>query len=325
MPDDYSLQRYRGKLAIVWFEGGRRHRHSLGTTDRASAEAAARAFWQRRSIGGKVHTVGEAVRSYMAAKAGIASIDRVGMSWKAATPYWDKMPVSRIDVQASVDYRKARAHCKAVTVRNELAIIRAALNWAEREKLIDKAPFIQMPPLPASNVGHITKAEFRKLLDGAVSPHIVLFMKLAVGTGARSNAILDLTWDRVNFETGLIELNPRERVQTSKYRATVPMNDQLRDALKEAKVGALSEYVIEHGREKVGSIKKGFGATARRAGVKVSPHMLRHSAAVWMAEGGIPMAQIARFLGHTDSRITERVYARFSPTFLADAAQALTW
>jgi integrase len=268
--------------------------------------------------------VGEAVELYMAAKAGMASIANAKASWKVSSPYWAKMPIARVDVQTSIDYRAKRSDVRAITVRNDLAVIRAALNWAERHKIIEKAPFIQMPPLPASTVGHITKAEFRKLLTGAVSPHIKLFMMIAAGTGARSNAILDLTWDRVDFYTGLITLNPAERVQTSKYRATVPMNDQLRAALQEAKAGAMSDYVIEHGSEKLGSIKKGFAATAKRAGVKVSPHMLRHSAAVWMAEGGVPMAQIARFLGHTDSRITERVYAKFSPSFLANAAEALT-
>ena len=53
--------------------------------------------------------------------------------------------------------------------------------------------------------------------------------------------------------------------------------------------------------------------------------MRRHSAAVWRAEAGVPMMQIAQFLGHTDSRITERTYARFAPEFLALAAESLTW
>jgi integrase len=114
-------------------------------------------------------------------------------------------------------------------------------------------------------------------------------------------------------------------VQTSKYRATVPMNNQIREALLEAKEGALSDYVIEHGREKVLSIKKGFAAACERSGIKATPHMLRHSAAVWMAEENVPMTQIAQFLGHTDSRITERVYARFRPSFLANAAAALEY
>lgn len=322
---DYSLQRYRGKFAIVFHEAGRRHRHSLGTTDRATAEAAARHFWQRRSIGGEAHTVGEAVSAYLVDKADIASIKRAKVAWKAAKPFWDRLPIARVDIKTAEAYRGKRAHCKAITVRNELAVIRAALNWAEKNKLIGKAPFIQMPPIPASNVGHISKAEFRRLLDNALAPHIKIFLQLAVGTGARTNALLDLEWDRVDFDGNVIILNPIERVQTAKYRATVPMNAQLRAALLEAKEGALSDYVVEHGRERVASIKNGFKAAARRAGLSVTPHMLRHSAAVWQAEANIPFSQIAQFLGHTDSRITERTYARFSPSFLSKAAEALTW
>lgn len=204
-------------------------------------------------------------------------------------------------------------------------MIRAALNWAAKHKMIGAAPFIQMPKLPASTVGHLSKADFRKLVDAAVRPHVQMFMKLAVATGARSNALLDLKWDQVDFRRGLITLNPVDRVQTSKYRATVPMNAQIRATLEEAKEGALSDYVIEHGLEKIGSVKKGFAAACARAGIKATPHMLRHSAAVWMAEQGVPMTQIAQFLGHTDSRITERVYARFAPEFLSTASEALTW
>ena len=269
--------------------------------------------------------MGAVVDAYLIAKNAMASHHRAETAWKAAKPFWGSLPIVRVDETAALDYRKRRAHCKAITVRNELAVIRAALNWGEKKGLITKAPFIQMPAIAATPVGHLTKAQFRQVLDAAIAPHVRLFLKVAVGTGARTNAILDLTWDRVYFDSGLIELNPRERMQTSKYRATVPMNDQLRAALMEAKEGAMSDFVIEHGRERVASIKKGFAAACRRAGVKATPHMMRHSAAVWMAEAGTPMPQIARFLGHTDSAITERVYARFSPTFLAGAAQALEY
>lgn len=327
MSNDYTLQRYRGVLAIVWYdENGKRHRHSLGTADRASAEAAARRVWKGRTVKGKANTVGEAVEAYLANKHAMLSHKRATVAWKAAEPFWNEMPIARVDEQTALDYRKRRPHCRDITVRNELAVIRAALNWAEKAKLIDKAPFIQMPKLPEnSTVGHLSKAKFRKLLDGAGRPHVKLFLKLAVGTGARTNALLDLKWDQVNFERGIIVLNPKDRAQTSKYRATVPMNDQLRDALLEAKEGAMSDYVIEFGRGKIASIKKGFAEACKRSGITATPHMMRHSAAVWMAEAGIPIIQIAQFLGHTDSRITERVYARFAPEFLATAADALTW
>ena len=42
-----------------------------------------------------------------------------------------------------------------------------------------------------------------------------------------------------------------------------------------------------------------------------------------MAEDGVPMEQVAQYLGHNDSRTTERVYARFSPDFLRAAARSL--
>jgi integrase len=42
-----------------------------------------------------------------------------------------------------------------------------------------------------------------------------------------------------------------------------------------------------------------------------------------MAEGGVPMEQIAQYLGHDDVRTTYRVYARFTPGFLQDAARTL--
>ena len=42
-----------------------------------------------------------------------------------------------------------------------------------------------------------------------------------------------------------------------------------------------------------------------------------------MAEAGHPMSEIAQYLGHADSRITERVYARYSPSHLRRAADAL--
>jgi integrase len=42
-----------------------------------------------------------------------------------------------------------------------------------------------------------------------------------------------------------------------------------------------------------------------------------------MAEKGIPMAEIAQYLGHTNPMITYKVYARYSPDYLSTAASAL--
>jgi integrase len=68
------------------------------------------------------------------------------------------------------------------------------------------------------------------------------------------------------------------------------------------------------------SVKKGIRAAGTRVGMAVSPYDFRHSAAVWMAKAGVQVKRIADYLGHEDSRIMERVYARFRPAYQRVAA-----
>ena len=44
-----------------------------------------------------------------------------------------------------------------------------------------------------------------------------------------------------------------------------------------------------------------------------------------MAEAGVSMEVIAQYLGHEDVNVTRKVYARFSPTYLKQAAAVLEY
>ena len=137
-------------------------------------------------------------------------------------------------------------------------------------------------------------------------------------------ALLDLKWNRIDLERGIIRLHDPDRPKTNKTRAVVPMNQTARRALEQALEGSTNDYVVSWGGGKLNSIKKAMKGAGERAGLPwVTAHVFRHSAATWMAEEGVPMAEIAQFLGHADSRLTERIYARFSPKFLGKAAAAL--
>ncbi len=83
-----------------------------------------------------------------------------------------------------------------------------------------------------------------RLLAECHDSHLRLFVLLALNTGARRGAILDLTWPQVDLVNGLINLNPAGRVQTAKRRAMVPISDTLREALVEAQATARSPYVV---------------------------------------------------------------------------------
>jgi integrase len=57
-----------------------------------------------------------------------------------------------------------------------------------------------------------------------------------------------------------------------------------------------------------------------RAGIvpHVSFHVLRHTHASLLAMRAVPMAVIARQLGHADTRMTEKHYAHLAPNYVAE-------
>ena len=61
-----------------------------------------------------------------------------------------------------------------------------------------------------------------------------------------------------------------------------------------------------------------------RAGIApaVGFHVLRHTHASILAMNGVPTAVIARQLGHSDTRMTERHYAHLAPNYVADTIRA---
>lgn len=135
--------------------------------------------------------------------------------------------------------------------------------------------------------------------------------------------MLELKWDRVDLDKRQINLRS-EGQATRKGRAIVPINPGLHAALVEASEAALSDYVVEWAGGPVRSIRKGLAAVGVHASVPgVTAHVFRHTAAVHMAEAGIPMTEISQYLGHSNSSITERVYARYSPQHLRKAARVL--
>ena len=105
----------------------------------------------------------------------------------------------------------------------------------------------------------------------------------------------------------------------------VPLNDRALNALQVAKAKAESDFVIEFNGKGIESIQKAVQHLVKRSSIHCSPHVFRHTAGVWMAQADVPMQKIAQYLGHTTFRETERTYARYSPSFMKDAAEALDW
>jgi len=80
-------------------------------------------------------------------------------------------------------------------------------------------------------------------------------------------------------------------------------------ALRRAQARATSPFVIAYAHGdggRVGSVKKDFNSAAERAGIPdCTSHTLRHTAGTWMAQRGVPLYEVAGYLGHSEKRTTE--------------------
>lgn len=316
---DYSVQRLRGGFAVVYRVDGKRVRRTLTATDRQSAEAEARDLW--RGADDSPWTVARCMTGYLATIEHKPSYQRRVDAWKAMRPFWENVTPALIDEAMCRTYR-ARRKVADATARYELLQLSTAISWAGDN--VGKKPAIWLPPHSEHKLRHLTKPEFALFFDAVKADHARLYVMLGLFTMARPGAILGLEWARVDFMRRLIDFTPAGHVRTSKRRTVLPIADELLPALQKGYEARTSEWVIERGGKRVSNIKKAFQAASQRSTVHATPYTLRHTGAVWAAEAGVPMSELAQFLGHDDSRTTEKHYARYSPGYLSGVANSIS-
>jgi integrase len=211
------------------------------------------------------------------------------------------------------------------SVNRALEVGRAVINRAWRRGIIRDKPFIETltvetdrPMGRPMEVGEVSR------LYAASGDHIRLFLILMLGTGARNEAITTLTWSQIDFENGLIHLNPAGRKQTSKRRPTVRLIRFVREALEP--LDKTTPYVLMFRGQKVGLVNKGIRAALRRAKLdrQITAYSCRHTVARWLRKEGVSPWETAMQLGHkvVGFSMTER-YASWSPDYLEKSSAAL--
>jgi integrase len=331
----YSIVKHRGKWAIRLAD---RSRLSTGLNatpnNRDVAEQKAREIIGALKAATSTGVIKELYQEYRddAVERGVVSISRIDECWKNLKPMFGQLRPDEIDRKLCREYAKRRRekNISDGTILTELRKLRSAVRYNNPDIGV-----FEFPPEPEPRDRWLSKNDFNLLIDEArQTAHLVLFLEIAIATAARKEAILKLRWSREADGSGWIDFDKREihmgRKSNGKKRATVPMNNQVFLILQQAKQCALSDHVIEYAGGSVGSIKNAFGKARSRVMEKhnldhFTIHDIRHSSAVWLAAAGFPMSQISQYLGHTSTAITERVYARYAPEHLRDAADALEY
>lgn len=265
--------------------------------------------------GGDVAKARQALRDWTAA---------LGASIDAGT-------LKRADGRTVVDRVLARG-AKPATARRIMAFGIAALNHAKKEERIDKVPTFQMPAMSSPRLRWLTREEHRRLMQTPMSPRLKSFYILAFETGARAEAIEELTWDRVDFEHRTIDYRVPGVIYKNKRRVVVPISNHLLPRLEAMYARRKDAYVI--GLSPTGKVTKTYNEAVKvmkAAGIRdaVPRHVCRHTFASWLLQGDeargvkpVSIERVAKLIGDTVAMV-ERTYGHLTPKHLLDDVNRL--
>ena len=322
----------RGDIWYVhWYDKSSRHlkRLSLGTRDAREAEARFAAWLVERSrLGSRpapngTYTCAMALEDYRLEHVipNVVDKERVDYTIMHLNAFFADMPIADVDIPLCRAYCAKRATGEigqvsgTGTQRRELSTLSAAAHHAVRWKRIGRAdlPIIDLPQRGLPRERWLTEPELTDLL-AAASPRAMRFILIAYFTGARRRSIETLTKFQVDLKQMRISLNPSGRRQTKKRRPVVPIDKGLTYALTEA-MAEPGEFVLGHS----GSIRKAFESAVAKAKLEgVTPHTLRHTRAVHLAQRGVSLYVIAGLLGDTVATV-EKNYLHHCPEHLRAA------
>jgi integrase len=143
-------------------------------------------------------------------------VTRQENAWKRLQPVFGQRlgtNINKDDCRMYVQLRQ-RHGAAAGTVRTELEYLRACLNL--RYGCGHNRVWLPTGSPPRDR--YLTREEVDKLLELVGTPHVRLFIILAITTGARMGALLELRWDQVDFKHRTINFNRSDREQTNKRR-----------------------------------------------------------------------------------------------------------
>ena len=214
------------------------------------------------------------------------------------------------------------------TVKHILTLIKRLLNFALRKGYVESIPgilHITMPTVDNKVTENLTPEQAQKLLqalDEEPDQVQASLVRLALFTGMRRGALLNLQWTDLDFDRGFITL--RGDVAKKQKTETIPMNDQARAILNDLP-RTPSPYVFpgRYDDKPRGNITPMLKRVREKAGLPDTfrpLHGLRHSFASWLASSGqVSMYELQKLLTHSSPQMTQR-YAHLHDDALRKAS-----
>lgn len=281
-------------------------------------------------------------------------------NWNNLSRKFGNVPVGKVDQNLVDEYVAARTAgtigrpSTTSTMRRELAHLMAAIRFCanRKRKLIppEDVPAFDLPPANMPRERWLRDYELKAFFTTAAKhrmrssqfgdtprlSRVERFAYIALETGARKQAILDLSWDRVDFKIGVIYFDVPGRRKTKKRRAVVPISSLLRRVLLRAFRERINNLVLDNG----GGVWAPIQHIAMKAGLfignpvvvpagtkppatGIGPHTFRHTCATNMVRNGVSLWKVAKILGNSVQMI-ERVYGHHTAADLLDAVEKIS-
>lgn len=234
------------------------------------------------------------------------------------------------------------------TVLHHHRILREALGQAVRWRQLHHNPAeaVEPPRAPHAEAEPLAPEDLAALLAAVRGTRLYLPVLLALATGARRGEVLGLVWECVDLDRA--ELVIRRTLQqaggevyftdTKSHRQRrVPLSPILLEALREEQARQAerrsllgADYddlglVVCHedgSRWSPQALSHAFAAQARKLGIRVTFHGLRHQHASLLFEEGVEPKVVSERLGHSGIGITLDLYTHLLPQQHRSAAAA---
>ena len=227
------------------------------------------------------------------------------------------------------------------TVEYILAVARQIINHAIDDELVKNYhnPIRKahgqgkglMPKYDNQKLAYLSHEQAKEVLEVLEKAHndSYYFSVLMLFTGARFDEVANLTWQSIDFDSGLIHIEPSKGGLSRKVLITPHIEKVLQILLttRESEQSPLIPNSLGKRWERIPkqwqtTIDKLYPQNTTAGKYRITPHTLRHTHASWLAKNGTDILRIKEQLGHKKLDMTLR-YAHLIPDERHDKTREL--
>lgn len=262
---------------------------------------------------------------------GLKSWDRVETSWKALDDFFG--PKHRaIDITTDkskrhIAHRMEQGRANS-TIRNEVNALRRAMNLAKDAGRLSYVPKIPSPQVNAVREGFFTDADPKALLP-KLPAYVRPVVRFAYLTGWRKREILNLKWSQVDWDNGMVRLEPgttkNSEGRSFPFGSLPPLKKLMEEQRRKTRAlererEEIIPWVFNRSGQRMKSIRTAWELATDKAGLDSAWfHALRRSAVRNLEKAGVPRSVAVKLTGHK----TESVYRRYAIAAQSDLEEGV--